>query len=174
MDQPEQREATLGSFGELMMLIVASTLLFGFVTVLGTGLLVLYGNRSDAWGFAFAGLFVIAIATYGSRELAVVTISEEGLRVRRLFTSELVLWVDVLQVDYQAVTSNLVITVRSQSKWFRGRNVRVFYRPASKLGLDWREGLKETFREVFGTQLPEEIAFLQDRIAAAQQSSSRG
>jgi len=172
MDQPEQREVTLGSFGEIVILVVVSTLLFGFVAVLGSGLLALLGRRSDAIWFGLTSLFLIVIAIFLGRELAVVTIKEEGLRVRRLFTSELVLWIDVLQVDYQAVTSNLVITVRSQSKWFRGRNVRVFYRPASKLGLDWRDGLKETFREVFGMQLPKEIAFLKDKVSAVQQSTS--
>jgi hypothetical protein len=173
MDQPEQHEVTLGSFGELMLLIIAFTLILGFVAAIGTGVLALYGSRSEALSFAVTTIFIAAIAIYGCRELAVVTITEVGLRARHVFTTELVLWVDVLKVDYQAALPQLLITVRSQSKWFRGRNIRVLYRPPSKLGFDWREGVKQVFREVSGMQLPEEVAFLKDKVAAAQQLASR-
>jgi hypothetical protein len=173
MDQPEQREVTLGSFGELMMLIVAFTLGIGFIAVLGTTLLTLYGSRSGALGFAVAALVVATIAVYGSRELAVVTVTDAGMRIRRPFATEQVPWSDVLDVDYQSMTRNLVITLRSKSRWFRGRSIRVLYRPPSKLALDWREGIKQTFREVSGMQPPDEITFLKEKVAAAQQLASQ-
>jgi hypothetical protein len=167
MDQPEQREVTIGRFGELMVAIVVPLLILGFVAVLGTSILGAYDSPSNAISFAFVALFVVALAIYGERGLAVVTITQPGLRARHVFSTELVPWTDVLEVSYDRLRfPQLVITVRSKSKWFGPRAIRIPYNRAPNLRSDWRTGLKETFG-FFDPKVPDEIIELKDRVAAA-------